>query len=333
MSAFPHLHRTTQARSTTRLGCRLAGVSVLAFVLGSGWTAGSWMFAASQAVFRTDTAAVALYATVRDRNGRLIPDLPREAFEVLDDGVEVPISTFSNEVQPITAVLMADMSGSMLTELPRVQRSLLHFVRSLRSGDRLRIGTFGMGVALSHALTDDRGVLERVIMEELWPGGGTPLWRAVDSAMRSLELEPGRQVVVVLTDGVDYSPGGTGGLPPLPDGVAALRRRAEANSNLLMYAIGFGDASQGVRLRGDIVRLVRLTGGGHVDIQPETDLARTLEEVGEELRRQYVVGFVPRHADGKVHQVRLNVAVRGAVVRTRETYVAPLRPARGAEAR
>jgi VWFA-related protein len=314
---------------------RLRGGAAARLVLiGAAWVMAStlWAPAGGQTVFRTDTAVVALYATVRDRSGRLIPDLSSEAFEIVDDGVRVPISVFSNELQPITAVVMADMSVSMADEVPRLQQSLRYFIRSLRAGDRLRIGTFGKEVALSHALTDDRAVLGRVVAEELWPGGASPVWRAVDAAIRSLENEPGRQVVVMLTDGIDYSPGGTQGLPPLPGGAGALGRRAEANHNLLVYAIGFGDARRGVRLGGDILRLVRVTGGGHVDVSPDADLGEVLEGVGEELRRQYVVGFEPRHRDGKVHRVQLRVSVRGATVRTRETYVAPIRPSRSDDA-
>jgi hypothetical protein len=223
---------------------------------------------------------------------------------------------------------MADMSVSMGSDLPRVLQSLRYFIRSLRPGDRLRIGTFGNEVALSHALTDDRAALERVVAEEVWPGGTSSLWRAVDAAMRSLQNEPGRQVVVTLTDGIDYSPGGTQGLPPLPGGIDGLRRRAEARSNLLVYAIGLGNPGRRQRLSGGIVSLVRVTGGGHVDMAPDADLGRVLGEVGEELRRQYVVGFVPRHGDGMVHRVQLKASIRGATVRTRETYLAAVRPPR-----
>lgn len=301
---------------------------LIAIVGAATVAAGWWSPLESQAVFRADTSAVALYATVRDRDGRLIPDLPREAFEVLDDGVRVPITVFSNAPQPITAVVMADMSGSAWTDLLRIQGSLRHFIQDLRSGDRLRIGTFGQEVSLSHALTDDRATLERVVAEEMWPGGPTPLWRAIDAAVRSLQPEPGRQVVVALTDGVDYSPGGAR-LPPLPGGLSALRRRAEANPHLLIYAIGLGDPRRRQRLSGNVVSLARVTGGGHINLAPDADLGKVLAEVGEELRRQYVVGFVSRHDDGKVHRVKLEVSVRGATVRTRESYVSPGRPPAG----
>jgi Ca-activated chloride channel family protein len=284
-----------------------------------------WTPAPTGQRFRAETTLVALHATVRGSDGRLVADLSREAFEVLDDGVITPIRVFSNEVQPITAVLMADVSSSISVAevFGRLRDALRYFVRSLRPGDRVRIGTFGKEIALGHALTENAAELERVIDEEIWPGGMSPVWRATDAALRSIELEPGRQVIVMLTDGVDAHGGGLHGIPSLPGGLGALRRRAEASANLLIYAVGLGRPWERQRLSAGLISLVRATGGGHIELAPNTDLGQTLQEVGEELRRQYVVGFTPRHRDGKLHGVRLRVASRGATIRTRENYLAP----------
>ena len=133
--------------------------------------------AAQQApTFRAGTQTVPIYATVQDRNGRLVPDLTREDFEVFDSGKPVPITVFSNEIQPITVVVLLDMSGSMANRLLRVREGALHFIRALRPEDRARIGTFGEEIAISPWLTNDKGRLERILGEELWPGGPTPLW-------------------------------------------------------------------------------------------------------------------------------------------------------------
>lgn len=288
--------------------------------------AGQPLTAIDQAVFRSHTELVTLYATVRGRDGRLLTDLSRDDFSVIDDGVRVPVTLFSSDPQPITAVVMADMSTS-IRDVPRIHGALRHFVHSLRVGDRLRIGTFGTEISLSYYLTDDVVLLERVLAEELAnrPWGSTPLWRAIDTAVRSLEGEPSRHVVVVLTDGSDYSPSTDRGLPPLPGGASGLRKRIESRPDLLLYAIGSGDLRVRQRLQGDIIKLVRASGGGHVDLAPHDDLGRILDGVGEELRRQYVIGFEPRHRDGLIHPVRVRVSRSGATLRTRESYEAPVR--------
>ena len=63
--------------------------------------------------FRSDVHTVAVYATVQDRDGRLVPDLTKDDFKIIDNGRPAPITTFSHEILPITVALMLDMSDSM----------------------------------------------------------------------------------------------------------------------------------------------------------------------------------------------------------------------------
>ena len=62
---------------------------------------------------RSGTQLVDLFVTVTDRNGRLVPDLLREDFQVFDDGEPAEIVLFENDVRPITVVVMLDTSASM----------------------------------------------------------------------------------------------------------------------------------------------------------------------------------------------------------------------------
>ena len=98
---------------------------------------------AQQPTFRGGTSAVSVYTTVRNRDGHLVGDLPREAFQLLDNGQPVEISVFSNAAQPVTAALMLDMSGSMTGEFFHVREAALALVSALSPDDRVRIGTFG----------------------------------------------------------------------------------------------------------------------------------------------------------------------------------------------
>ena len=85
----------------------LPGLTVLALV---SLAAGP---AAQQPTFKSGARTVAVYATVQDGDGRLVPDLTREQFEVRDNGKPQPITVFSNEIQPISVIVMLDRSGSM----------------------------------------------------------------------------------------------------------------------------------------------------------------------------------------------------------------------------
>src|SRR5262249_2648232 len=156
--------------------------------------------------FRSTSRTVNVYATVQGSDGRLVPDLTRSDFRVFEDGHERPLTVFDNTPQAITVAVMFDMSNSMASQYERIRQAAGALGAALRRGDRARIGTFGQEVAISPLLTGDKSVLARILDEELWPGGPTPLWYATDVAMTTLDDEPGRRVVLLLTDGEDSGP-------------------------------------------------------------------------------------------------------------------------------
>ncbi|MGE5362369.1 MAG: VWA domain-containing protein [Bacteroidales bacterium] len=285
-----------------------------------------------QPLFRAGVRTVAVYATVTDADGHLVPDLDKSAFRVLDNGRCVDISTFSNDPQPITVAIMLDMSGSMMARVIRVREATDRFIDAVEPGDRVRLGTFGNEVAISPLLTDDRQLLRRVLLEELWPGGGTPLWRALLAAMTSLQGGSGRRVVLVLTDGRDTDP-----VSPQAT-VGEVRRRAVAGG-FMVYAIGMERSQGGERvtvpnaiatftsvasggLSPDMINLARETGGGHFELKSDSDLAATFARVATELRHQYLLGFSPAVIDGRVHKLEVQVIRPGCAAQARKSYVA-----------
>lgn len=267
------------------------------------------------AQFRSGTNTVAVYATVSDVQGRLVPDLTRDDFLVYDDGQLVNISLFSSESQPITVAIMLDMSGSMVERYLKVRESTLWFVNALRPGDRALIGSFGEEIAVSPLLTGDKEVLTRVIEEELWPLGPTPLWNAADAAMTALDGQPGRRVVLMLTDGADAC--------RLPRCLkfSDIQKRA-TREGFMFYAIAMDSRGLGTQM----IDLTRQTGGGHFALSPGDDLTNTFATVAEELRRQYLIGFSPRVLDNREHRLDIRVARPGMVVKARTSYLATREP-------
>lgn len=266
-----------------------------------------------KALFRSGNHTVVLHATVRSDDGRLVPDLTVEDFEIHDEGQPVKISVFSSDPQPITVALLLDMSGSMVGHFLRVREATRFFVDAIMPGDRVRIGTFGDEVAISPLLTGDKTVLHQVISYELWPGGGTPLWNAICAAMRSLENEPGRRVILTLTDGAD-----TGGLPGLKGDRGDARDRVE-DDGFMIYAIGI----EGAALEKKMIELTEQGGGGHFILEKGADLQATFARVLEELRHQYEIGYVLPKADGRLHDVEVRIKKPGMQVRARKNYRAP----------
>src|SRR3954462_10697476 len=114
--------------------------------------------------FGTTTRTVAVYATVTDAQGRLAPDLTREHFEVDDNGVKQTLTVFSNDVQPITVIMLLDRSGSMKPNLELEVRAAETFIHGMRAEDRLRIGNFGKDIVIEpDDFTSDRDALLKVL--------------------------------------------------------------------------------------------------------------------------------------------------------------------------
>jgi Ca-activated chloride channel family protein len=269
-----------------------------------------------QPAFRSIVQTVVIHSTVKDESGRLVRNLTQDLFEVFDNGKPVTITTFSNAPQPITVVLLLDMSASMMPRLIRVRDSTLHFIDALLPEDRARIGSFGAEIAISPILSGDRAELTRIAREELWPGGGTPLWNAMYAGMESLADEPGRRVVLVLTDGMDS--GRLGGWKGSADDV---RNRA-TREGFMLYSIGMEGLFQEAAARRKFIELIDDTGGGHFDVGEADDLRSTFARVAEELRQQYLIGFAPETVDGKQHRLEVRLKKPGLRARARTSYVA-----------
>jgi VWFA-related protein len=276
--------------------------------------------AAQTPTFRAGVRTVPVYVTVQDDDGRLVPDLTQDAFRILEDGRPVDIVAFSRDPQPLSVAIMIDASQSVASlginarNLP-LRDAILAFAAALAPGDRASIGSFGMEIAVGANLTTDRRELARVLDEEVWMGGGTPLWQAIVAAIASLANEPGRRVVLAITDGVD-----TGGLPGFRGGQAAVERDA-SRSDCMIYAI-----KQHTRYRpdlsADIARVAEDSGGGHLILPSNGDPAPAMARVAEELRHQYLIGFAPHASDGRTHRIEVRMTRPGLSARARRTYLA-----------
>jgi hypothetical protein len=64
-------------------------------------------------VFRSGVDAVVVNVTVRDRRGRIMRDLARADFAVVDSGLQKPIESFYAGTAPISLAILLDISGSM----------------------------------------------------------------------------------------------------------------------------------------------------------------------------------------------------------------------------
>jgi Ca-activated chloride channel family protein len=301
--------------------------------------------------FKAGTRTVAVYATVTDAAGRLVPDLDRDVFTIVDNGKPQPLTLFANDIQPITVTVLLDRSGSMRANFALVERAAEAFVGAMLPNDRARIGSFSNRIQLDpRDFTSDHDELVAILRTELQEEGPTPLWNAVNVGITALLHQQGRRVVVVFTDGAD-NPGNLGNNN---NSLKDVMKRAE-EEDVMVYAIGlvgqnrppggraggFTGGFGGGRRRGGfgggapgrggpfddkpdegLVKIAAATGGGYFELSSTNDLASTFQRVADELHHQYALGFSPSELDGKMHALEIRPADQTMKVRARKSYLA-----------
>lgn len=269
-------------------------------------------------VFRSATRTVPVYATVTDRDGRLVPDLERKDFEIYDNGKKQDVSIFENEIVPFSAVLALDTSASMTSNIEFVQDAAVQFVIRMLPEDTAAVGFFNSKVRFSQGLSGDRDALTSYIRNNMQYGNETRLWDALDGALDHLAGATGRRVIVALTDGEDFGSERGGG---------EVLDRAQAE-DVMVYAIGiesrFHNGLQWTITRpgGSFRKMATETGGGYFELKKTADLNSTFSRVVQELHSQYLLGFTPTTLDAKEHKLEVKVTTPGLTARARRTYIA-----------
>jgi VWFA-related protein len=184
---------------------------------------------------------VAVFATVTDASGRLVPDLTREQFQIDDNGARQELTLFGNDIQPITVVMLLDRSTSMRRNFELVEKAAEEFVNVMLPADKARIGSFSDRIQVDpRDFTSNHDELLRILRTELQFEGPTPLWNAVNVGITALLHQQGRRVILVFTDGMDSPMNFSSNNSSLKD----VMKRAE-EENVMVYAIGFAGSSGG----------------------------------------------------------------------------------------
>lgn len=155
-------------------------------------------------VEKVDTNLVSIPVVVSDRAGVYVPDMRKEEFTLLEDGVPQELAFFATVTQPFTLVLMLDTSASTEEKLKDIRRAAVAFVGGLQAKDRVKVMSFDDEVRDLSPFTSDQAVIGRAI-QATRAGKGTKLYDAVQTALAALKRDKGRRkAIVIFTDGVDF---------------------------------------------------------------------------------------------------------------------------------
>ncbi len=143
--------------------------------------------------------------------------------------------------------------------------------------------------------------------------GGTDFYDAVYLAAHDkLADEAGRKAMIILTDAED-----TGSKLKLQDAIEAAQR-TDTVVHILLVAADGGD-------QGVAKKLTDETGGRMIVVRNEKNLEQAFDQISEELRSQYTIGYVPSNKarDGSYRKIKVDMKNKDYSALTRRGYYAP----------
>ena len=271
------------------------------------------------ASFRVAASYVKVPVTVFDERGRLLDDLDREDFEVLDDGEPTPIINFVRDLAPINVLLLLDSSGSLKDELEEIKHAALRFAQSFTRDDRISIMSFSDETVLLTPWTNRLGKLRKGL-NKMKKGYRTAIYDALGQSIEShLNEVQGKRVIILLTDGLDNE-----SVTPYDQ---ILSRLIESQVTLYIVSrtrlvddkvrdserVQFLNQVMRNVLQDDsdfvddyfkkketaMVNLAESTGGRVLFPEVLAELGNTYAQVARELKHQYLLTFLPPQSSGK----------------------------------
>jgi VWFA-related protein len=270
--------------------------------------------------FKSTLEQVAVPVTIQRAPNDPGLDFGSGDFRVFDDGRPVSIVSFGKVRQSVHVLLLLDTSRSMIETLSQVRSAAAKVIAQLQPHDSIQIGTFSSMLRLTPVFSaDDSNLATRL---PVVPGGNmTILYDALLEGCSTFTTEMEPRAIFVVSDGMDTGSSASA--------VSVMQRAAE--SNVAIYAVGLsGRATQ----RGNAVdqapdsvlrTIAEDTGGRYVFGGTGGNFPNLLGTMMEELHQQYILGFTPAVADGRLHSLVVTTRRPNTGVRARKHYWAPLR--------
>jgi len=292
---------------------------------------------------RREVNLVDVLFTVLNRRNKLVPDLDKSDFKILDDGNPQDIRYFSRQTDlPLRIGMLLDTSNSIRDRIKFEQDAAVNFLYSVirRGKDQAFVMTFDDEPQILQTFTGDTGSLRDQIVATR-AGGGTAVYDAIyDACVKELSHPPRppgdqpdvvRRVMILISDGEDN----------LSDHTRTEAIEMAQRTSVVIYTIS--TSTEWIQLsQTDPMkaadRKLHLTDGDKVlaDLAEETggraffpyhvdDLDQSFQDIGDELRNQYSITYNPTNfvPNGKYHRIKVEVLNHnGYEVRARRGYYA-----------
>jgi Ca-activated chloride channel family protein len=265
--------------------------------------------------------------TVTDSSGKFIDGLRASDFQVLDNGVERPLSAFALDVPTDVLVLIESGPAVYLIESGHL-RAANGLLLGLSAKDRVAVAKYAdMPTGVSDFSADKNVAAKAFENLNFNLGfGALNLSDSISTVLDWLERTPSKKTIVLLSTGVDTSDPEANAhllsrlrvenvrvlavslLGELRTPQATNKKRPPSNAALLA-AEQFAKADETLRQLAD-------ASGGRVYFPTDSKVfTAAYQEVAQVVDHQYSLGFSPAELDGKVHNINVRVGTEGTALK------------------
>jgi Ca-activated chloride channel homolog len=263
---------------------------------------------------------VSVLVSVLDDHNRPAPDLPVEAFQIFEEGVQQKIDVFESETQqPLDIALMIDASLSAHIEKATEEDAAANFIQQvLRPDDRLSVFSFDETVRQLQPNFSDKIPALQAAVHKIQDGAGTSIYDAIYLGSEALQRRHGerRRVIIMVTD--------AGETTSRSDFESA--RKAALRAGILLYTIVIRAVKNenGRNTAGEhaLQTITDSTGGAMFFPDSPQELPVIFDRINNELRTQYRLAYYPnpRGPANTYRTIEVKV-LPGYTARHRKTYL------------
>jgi Ca-activated chloride channel family protein len=263
-----------------------------------------------QGTIRVAVNLVLVDATVKAKDGKIIANLKKDDFQVLEDGIAQKIDVFSRDELPLDVALVLDLSDSIGPFLAPLRDAATIALAALKPNDEVALFTFSTEAELRLPLSKDKNKIADQI-NTFDARGATNINDGIFLAAEYLLKTPptGRRVIILISDDVGTDAGGQGTRDIVTEAIAA---------DAVLYNLKIpGYNPPATMLHSamtpglvNIHKVMEATGGELFDVQDVAHLDAVFSALIQRIKTRYTLGYytMANGAEGKPHKLEVRLA-------------------------
>jgi Ca-activated chloride channel family protein len=256
----------------------------------------------------TSTNLVNVDVLVTDNNGNPIPGLSKVNFKLVDEGVPQSITNFATGDAPMTICMLIEFSNKHWIFLYKALQYSYDFVRVIEPKDWVAVVTFDLNPTILADFTQNRYEVTQALDRLRIPGfSEINLYDALSFTIDRMKDIQGRKAILVICTGID-----TFSKLTYEQLLKIVR-----NSDTVIYPVSilefvsvrYGEGIGALQARNTLNYVAKYSGGQAYFPRFEGELPGIYQQIAQQLRSQYSLGFIPSNSsrDGKFRKLKIEL--------------------------